>query len=39
MGRRRLGQAKGAVLALLHQAYRRRDQVAGKAAWLSARLP
>lgn len=28
MGRRRLGQAKGAVLSLLQQAYRRRDQVA-----------
>lgn len=28
MGRRRLGQAKGAVLSLLEQAYRKRDQVA-----------
>jgi len=28
MGARRLGQAKGAVLKLLQQAYRRRDQVA-----------
>lgn len=39
MGARRLGQAKGAVLSLLHQAYRCRDQVAlVVAAGSTARL-